>query len=147
MWTKVLALGAMAILFALSIEFIVCIIKQHIRNMTRIELFEMELERGYNTVIAINKERYPQKNLGRNRCMKEYNDYLKEHDILLNMYRCSERYLAGREGTSEKHQSEILQMQRDMKELYEKYARKIDKKCKKNTGKSIFEGLVKNEDK
>lgn len=27
MWTKVLALGAMAILFALSIDFIVCIIK------------------------------------------------------------------------------------------------------------------------
>ena len=76
--------------------------------------------------------------------MKEYNDYLKEYEILLNMYRCSERYLASRECTSEEHQIENIQRQRDMKELYEKYARKIDKKCKKNTGKSIFEGLVRN---
>ena len=76
--------------------------------------------------------------------MRNYDDYKTEHDILLNMYRCSERYLAGREYTSGEHQSENLQMQRDMKELY---AKKVDKKCKKNTGKSIFEGLVKNEDK
>ena len=52
--------------------------------------------------------------------MKNYDDYRTERYILLNMYRCSERYLADRKCTSEGHQSEILQMQRDMKNMQEK---------------------------
>lgn len=122
MMGKGLALGAMLILLALSAELVVYIVKQHIEHRTRMELFEMELERGHNVVVLFNK--------------KYFVDCKNESLVLTDMYRSSIRYLYSTE------EPDAVERERKVHALYNKYVNRLDKKCRKKTGRSIYEGYV-----
>lgn len=62
---------------------------------------------------------------------KTYEDYYKEHLVLLDMYRCSTRYIHTQEFKNEALRDKYLQ---DFRELYQKYDNQLENKCKKTTG-------------
>jgi len=62
---------------------------------------------------------------------KSYKEYCEEHLVLLDMYRCSTRYIHMQEFDNEETRNWHLQ---NFKELYQKYNDRLEKKCKKNTG-------------
>lgn len=71
--------------------------------------------------------------------MKTFDDYSKEHRVLLDMLRCSTRYLnsAERQNVGEEQQKIDRELEKDFRNLYNKYSEKINKKCLKKTGRTI----------
>lgn len=65
--------------------------------------------------------------------MKSFEDYKDEFSLLTDMFRCSSRYLRN------SGKSDDIELERKMRILYNKYAKHLEKKCKKNTGMSIYE--------
>lgn len=69
--------------------------------------------------------------------MKTYEDYLKEYKVLLDMFRCSTRYLSSL--NNEAKQKKIdKKLEKDFKDMYHKYSEKLNEECIKETGKPIL---------
>lgn len=69
------------------------------------------------------------------RRIKSFEDYKDEFSLLTDMFRCSSRYLHN------SGKSDAIELERKMHILYNKYAERLEKKCRKNTGMSIYEDI------
>lgn len=72
--------------------------------------------------------------------IKSYKEYCEEYFVLLDMYRCSTRYIHMQEYDNEETRNRHLQ---NFRELYHKYSNRLEKKCKKNTGYGFSHEVMK----
>lgn len=86
----------------------------------------------YKEVLKLKEGRYYMK------AKKSIEEYSDEHDVLLNMYRCSKRYLLERDVTEV--QKEIdKKILNDIKKLYIQYDNRLQNECLRDNGKSFKE--------
>lgn len=71
----------------------------------------------------------------------QYDDYRKEYETLLMMFRCSTRYLnfdPDRQNMGEEQEKVNREVSSDFRDFYYKYSEKINAECLKNTGKKVW---------